>query len=162
LLRAQGRPPTRLLQSCELKALPQQAADRAAAEAVRILTAETNQNRQQEHLLETKWNVGVPPPAPEASQNAAGPYVVAMNRAVAARTSYELKAVGLQDKADEVQKQARVVAKQAVAYQSAGRSDMGNKLMAQAEGMINGANAADEEAQHWHGLADDINQNTPK
>lgn len=146
----------------ELKALPEKAANKAAATAVKKLLADAAQNAQQDFLMETKWDVSVPPPAPQAAQTAVGPYMAAMNRAVAVRTAYEVNAINLQNKAEEMQKMARELSKQAVAIQSVGRTADANKVMAQAASMINQANAADDEAQSWHDIANEINTDLPK
>jgi len=145
----------------ELQALPQQAANAAAAKAIAELKAETEQNRIQDGLMEGFFTAGVPPPAPEASQKAAAPYIAAMNKAVAARSAYEIKSQELQTHAKELQDQARVVGQQAVAYQAAGNGAAASQMMAQATGMINDANAADEEATTWHGIAEQINSGMP-
>merc|ERR1719189_1888656 len=88
------------------------------------------------------------------------PYEAAIERTIAARQKYEAQAHQLSEQAGNLQQGARTLASQAVAYQHAGESKLAQRMMAQAQEMLDKAGQVDAQArrdyvtaQHFtHGL----------
>jgi len=146
----------------EIKDMPRKAAQLAAQEAKRIVQGEINEAASNLAIVKARLAPpGLPVPLAEAAVRAAAPYYSVMNKAIAMGNLYEQSAHTLQDSAQSLQEQSRSTASQAVAYQQAGYGDMASKLMAQAKGMLNEAQAKDAQAAKDFSVAEGVRKNVP-
>merc|ERR1719424_2175367 len=145
-----------------IKDIPRKVAELAAAEAKRIIQAEVNDAASKVAIVKARLG-GPPKPVPlaEAAVRAAKPYYSVMNKAIASGNLYEQSAHTLQDQAQTLQEQSRTIASQAVGYQTAGYTDMAQKLMAQAKGMLNDAQSKDAQARQDFAVAERVRKSVP-
>merc|ERR1719191_2524624 len=115
------------------------AAKQAAMDAAKVATAEMQQIADEASkkaaALKAKFN----PPKPrtaEAANRVVAPYNAAMGRAMSIRAQYSEKAQSLSNDAANLQKNARILAAQAAAYQAGGNTKMAGEMMGRAKGML--------------------------
>jgi hypothetical protein len=146
----------------EIEAIPQKAAELAAAEAKKILCGESQEIANNVAFVKSRLaGPALPLPNAEAAVRAAQPYYNVMQTAIARGGLYEAAARKLQDEAQTLQEQSRTIASQAVQYQQAGNGDMAAKLMAQAKGMLTQAQAKDDQAQKDFAVAEGVQKQIP-
>merc|ERR1719498_931431 len=85
-----------------------------------------------------------------------------MNKAVGIRNLYALKATGLNNLAGDLQRNARIVGRQAATYAAAGQTGLAESMRASAAKQLADAEAADEEAHRWHDVAAQISDELPQ
>lgn len=146
----------------EIEAIPAKAAALAAEKAKNIVQGEVNQAASNLAIAKARLaGPGLPVPLAEAAVRAAQPYYAIMQKAVAMGNLYAQSAHSLQDQAQTLQEQSRSLASQAVLYQTAGYGDMASKLMAQAKGMLNEAQAKDAQARKDFAIAEGVRKSVP-
>eukprot|EP00746_Dinoflagellata_sp_MGD_P106404 gnl/MRDRNA2_/MRDRNA2_44447_c0_seq1.p1 gnl/MRDRNA2_/MRDRNA2_44447_c0~~gnl/MRDRNA2_/MRDRNA2_44447_c0_seq1.p1 ORF type:complete len:443 (+),score=142.25 gnl/MRDRNA2_/MRDRNA2_44447_c0_seq1:100-1428(+) len=140
------------------------AAKQAAMEAAKAATAEMQQiadkASKKAAALKAKFNPPKPKTA-EAANRVVAPYNAAMGRAMGIRAQYSDQAQSLSNGAADLQKNARILAAQAAAYQAGGNTKMAGEMMSRAKGMLGQAASMDAEAQQFQGVAASITQQIP-
>merc|ERR1719379_395937 len=137
-----------------------QAAQEAAAEAKAEMQKLADKATKKAAALKAKFNPPKPKTA-EAANRVVAPYNAAMGRAMGIRAQYSDQAQSLSNGAADLQKNARILAAQAAAYQAGGNSKMAGEMMSRAKGMLGQAAAMDAEAQQFQGVAASITQQIP-
>lgn len=144
----------------ELRAAAAEAAREAGAEAAAQMQKKADEAVKEAAKLKAKFNPPKPKTA-EAANRVMAPYNAAAGRALGVRQEYINKAQELSTGAADLQRNARILAAQAAAYQSAGNTGLAGKMMGQAKGMISQATALDGEAQKYQGIAATITKQIP-
>jgi len=123
----------------DMKAAPEKIAQEVATYAITRLKREAAwyvyEARKEEDMLRQHK----PPGFTNEGAKAAAPWYAAEQRAISARATFQSQAQQLSDRASELQQQARTTAGQAVQYREAGNGKAAEKLMEQAQAMLDQA-----------------------
>jgi len=138
------------------KEIAQEAAQAAVAEMQDIADKASKKAAE----LKAKFNPPKPKTA-EAANRVVAPYNAAMSRAMGIRNAYSEQAQAASNGAFDLQKNAKILAAQAAAYQAGGNTAMAGKMMAQAKGMLGQAAAMNAEAQNFQSVAASITKSIP-
>jgi len=147
----------------EIEEAPKKAAEMVAKVAKGIMEKDALFSEEKAHNLDLKYNP-IPPrwQSETAAQAAArAPYNEAMNRAIAARDAYSVKAQDLYSQAKAFQNGAHMHATTASGYNSVGNPDA-PKMLENAEDMVREANRLEAAAQAHQDMAADIHSHLPK
>lgn len=148
----------------EMLKVPEEAADIAVKEAVKILKAKTRRWRYEEGETQKRIHppkAAIGPPATEVGQAYAAPYWAAMQNAMASRSAFEDKARGENDQAHALQESATQLAAQAAALQSAGQLGYAASAMKKARALLAEAKAVQQTADNDFIVAQRINTGLP-
>eukprot|EP00747_Dinoflagellata_sp_TGD_P163969 gnl/TRDRNA2_/TRDRNA2_183269_c0_seq1.p1 gnl/TRDRNA2_/TRDRNA2_183269_c0~~gnl/TRDRNA2_/TRDRNA2_183269_c0_seq1.p1 ORF type:complete len:462 (+),score=126.31 gnl/TRDRNA2_/TRDRNA2_183269_c0_seq1:112-1497(+) len=146
----------------EIKNAPAEAAKEAAAEAVHRMQDKVNEAKFMLIAAESKFSNVEQQPQTETMFRAAAPYVAAMGKAIGIRNEYALKATELNNLAGDLQRNARIVGRQAAVYANAGQTDLAAQMRASAAKQMSDAEAADADAHRWHDVATQISDEIPQ
>lgn len=145
----------------EIEEAPKKAAERVAKEAQGIMLKDALFSEGKAHNLELKYS---PPPGwqgESAAETAArAPYNEAMNRAIATRNAYSVKAQDLSNQAKVMQNSAGHLATNAAGYNSVADPNAG-PMLAKAEDMVREANRLEGAAESNQAMAEYIHEHLP-
>lgn len=146
----------------EIKNASEQAAQEAAVQATIQMQKEAAATAQEAQLVEAKFSVTPIPGLPEAAGRAAAPYFAVMQRAMASQGAWATKAAELNNLARDLQQGARQRSFQAAAFQSNGNTKLAQRMHAQAEEMLDKAQAAELQSQEFQAIADQAGKAAPE